>query len=247
MATPTQYIKRTVTSAKGIPTQSAALVKLQEHPAWKVGTKIVDIERNGDRWVAKIEEPRVAAPFPPKEDDNEETEAVIPSPDGENDSSDSSDESDSGDSEKEPSGPPEAGDKPKKEKASLDEVVELLHQVLKAVGGPGLDGDVPPPLPGPDGPPGPPGAGKPPAGAPIRPPKLKPGEAPPGSTPVGAPAFASVHGKVATFNAKTPDPQRQIKIAEAKAELETEFAPYKVKQIIRERDTGTLHAQLSVR
>lgn len=70
--------------------------------------------------------------------------------------------------------------------------------------------------------------------------KLKPGEVPnkPGITPVGAPAFASVQ----SFTASKLDAGNTLTIRQAKAQLENEFAGFRVARI--KRDGDAIHARM---
>lgn len=70
--------------------------------------------------------------------------------------------------------------------------------------------------------------------------KLKPGEVPnkPGVTPVGAPSFASVR----SFTASKVDPNRDMSIRMAKAQLENAYEGFRVARIKRAGDT--IHARM---
>jgi hypothetical protein len=241
-----EYESKIATSPRGL-SQEQALAALQENPKFKAGTRIRSIERVGDRWSIKIDEPKVAAgpPFGDDEDDEggpPSPDPSIPSPD-EKPSAD-----DEGDGEKKP--PFDKKDKGE-EKGDLDiaVILPILEAIAEKLGIGKPDALEDPLAPGPDGPPdgppgppaGPPGHKGPPPGHP-----LKPGEAPPGSTPIGTPAFASVQemaGVIPSFTASTKEP---ITVKQAKHELEEEYGPYyKVKQASRK--DGALNVLLAVR
>jgi hypothetical protein len=202
------FNKKTVRSRPGL-SQEEALVSLQSSPYFQTpGVRIASIKPSAGRWVAVLDIPKTAAPFPPSGDDeggesgppkSEGGESEESSPEGPP-ASDSPD--DSGDSDE---GAPK-GDKPKADKPGSDaQVVDLLTQILHALGGGAPMGGMGGPDdlgPGADGPPAPPPHGGP-AGGPGAPPKgpgamgagrpLKPGEVPnkPGVSPIGSPAFSS--------------------------------------------------------
>lgn len=198
------YIKKTVRSRPGL-TQEEALSSLYGSPYFRsAGTRIASITPRADRWVAVLDIPKTAGPFPPSDEGGEESgppkseggESEDSAPDGPP-SPDSPD--DSGDPE---SGPPK-DDKAKGDKPGSDaQVVDLLTQILHALGGGAPMGGMGGPDdlgPGAGGPPAPPPHGGP-AGGPGAPPKgpmgagrpLKPGEVPnkPGVAPIGSPAFS---------------------------------------------------------
>lgn len=215
---------RNVVSKPGL-TQEEALISLQSHPQFVAGTKIASIKRRGETWVAKLIESAddEGSPFPPKEDAPDKPEAF--EDEGPDDGPDAPPKDEEGDD--------------KGEKHDIEEVLDLLHKVVDALGLDGKDGegdldagpedgDLPPP------PPAPPHHEKP----------LKPGEVPPGGTPLGAPSFASVAPKVASFTAEKQVPAGTT-VKQAKAELEASFVPYRVKQI--KRHGNTFRALLSVR
>lgn len=306
-----EFTSRTLTSEPGL-SQEEALTTLQEHPLFKAGTRIASIRRQGNRWVVKLLEPKIAGPFPPSGDEEEESGPPKPEPEeGEEEAEEGGPpEGDEGEG-----GPPKPGGDKGGEKADIGQLLHLVTQICDALGiapspegmggpdalGPGPDGPGGPPMPPHGGPPGmggppphgPHPGGPPPGGgaAPPRPIKLKPGEVPmkPGVTPVGSPAFASVHqaqpaptqgvpprptqpaaaptcsrcggpmanggcptcqsqgivGQAATFVASCEDPRRELKMAAAKAELESAYSGYRVKQI--KRDGQFIRAMLSVR
>lgn len=238
---------RTVKSRPGL-SQERALISLQEHPDFRPGTKIAGLKREGQRWVATLIEPKTSADDEDgdPEPKNETGEPVIPDiaedVDDEKDS-----ESDGPDSPLDKIGEPK--EHIESEEETLGQIKSLLEKVIDALGiDAGEDGGLPkgpdeiaPPL---DAAPPPPK----PAPKPDRPnQKLKPGDVPPGGTPLGAPAFSSIQEMakhIPSFSASTTE---AISIADAKAELESIYAPYKVKQAKRSKNDGRLHALLTVR
>jgi hypothetical protein len=199
------FTKKTVRSRPGL-SQGEALVSLQSSPYFSTpGARIASIKPRGNVWVAVLDIPKTAAPFPPSGDeggesgppkseggDEESSPDGPPSPDSPDDGDDSE------------SGPPK-GDKAKADKPGSDaQVVNLLTQILHTLGGGDPMGGMGGPDdlgPGAGGPPAPPPHGGP-AGGPGAPPKgpgamgagrpLKPGEVPnkPGVAPIGSPAFS---------------------------------------------------------
>lgn len=262
------YKRRTVRcSAKGL-SQEEALEKLYDHPQFKEGTKVVGIEKQRGSWVAKLLEPKIAAPPPPfvpkEEDDEGETET----PKDEQSDEDSEDDAPE-EGPKDDGGPSEIKEPESESKgleATVKELSTLVHAIAEKLGvtpeGPedellGDEPPIPPELGGgpPDGPPG--GEGPPPPkGSPAKKPpsKLRPGETPPGVTPINTPAFASngngeVLGRVASFTAcEVTD----MPIAQAKQKLESKYGEYgyEVKQIKAAKTKDghrELRALLSVR
>lgn len=212
-----EYTSRTVTSAPGL-SQEEALTTLQEQPLFKAGTRIASIRRQGNRWIAKLLEPKIAGPFPPSGDEEEEESGPPKPPESEDPAEAEEDGPPEGDEGGEEGGPPKPGGDKGGEKADIGQLLHLVTQICDALGiapspegmggpdalGPGPDGPGGPPMPPHGGPPGMggppphgPHGGPPPGGgaAPPRPMKLKPGEVPmkPGVTPIGSPAFSSVH------------------------------------------------------
>lgn len=244
-----EYNARTVESRPGL-SQEEALTSLQEHPQYKLGTKILSLRQHRDRWIAQLSEPKTAD-FPLEDEDDPKDEAPKgPPSDGPDEAPDDGDESpfppkgegDEGEGD-------EGDDKGKSEKGELGEILGLLHSVVEALGIAPPDG-----LPGPDeafadGPPGPEGDVHQGPGRPPGPGGLPPGPKPGPEGPAKAgPLPPSAHpltgfASVPTFTASTSD---SLTIKEAKADLEQTFAGYKVKQIKRNED-GQLHALMSVR
>lgn len=184
--------------------KEAAATELEKLPGFpKEAT--YSIEEVDGRWVAAVIVPKVAAPFPPKDDEPAPSGDSSGPPFDEGDKGDDvpSEKKDDGDDEPSSDGPPKQDGKMSVEH-QLAQLTDMLTKITDALGlsdpsgmVPGMDdGSVPPP--------GPPGAGGPPVppGKPgvdaqgkqhvIHERSLKPGEAPPGTTPVGAPSFASV-------------------------------------------------------
>lgn len=255
-----EYAAKSVTTPRGL-SQEQALEELQNHPKFKVGSRIKSIRQTGDRWQIRILEPKTAE-FPPPKDDEEESDGPPAPPSDEGPSADdSADDSEGPSASDSPDGPPSDGPKEKKsEGGEIKEVLGLLHTLLDALGlgAPGPEGpDAGPPPP----PPGPPGAGAPPehggarpgAGRPPGPgagggPAVKPvRDVPPGANPIAG--FASAQhmaSQIPTFQATAPD-DGSTSIKQAKIELESVYGPYyKVKQLTKD-DNGNLRALLSVR
>ena len=218
------YTTRIVRSVAGL-SQEEALVTLQEHSAFRAGTKIASLSDQNGRWVAKLLEPRFAGeeeldmltekeekkaepklnPFEKKEHDEHE---MSESPKEEHEEHESP--------MKEKSEDKGGADKKIQE---LEKKIDKLLDALgiaddKALDGPMSDGAVPPPPAGDMAPPAP-KAPKTPAGPPKGPElppgsgaKLKPGEVPnkPGVTPIGSPAFASVRTANPGMNPPVPTP-----------------------------------------
>ncbi len=255
---------KVVRSRPGL-SQEQALLSLQNHPEYKVGTQIKSMVRQANRWVATILEPKEAV-FPPKAPDEEKSdEEESPLAEAIEDSADDSDDSDSEDKEKK--GPEldlksdekdDEGEPKAEAKGELGEVLQLLHEIIDGLGisppgvekGLGAGPEAPVgPKPGPPPPGGPgagPGAGGPPppgpGGAKGAPGKMRPlRDVPPGANPISG--FSSTQ-RVASFTA-TADDDGTMTIKQAKAELETAYPPYKVKQL--RRSNGQLHALLSIR
>lgn len=244
-----EFVSKQVRSRPGL-SQEQALLSLQSHKDYKLGSQIQSLTKQRDRWIAHILEPKVAI-FPPKadeEDSSDEGEKKPPFGDDAPDEEKSDgpedvledvldeDSKDDGD-----------GDGKDKEAGELGEVLSLLHKVVEALG---LDVGVDEGLPaGPDGPAGPPPGphGGPPPGGPGAGPggpppvgKPHPKDAPPGVAPMVG--FSSTQPRVASFQAST---DAKITIKQAKADLERQYPGYKVKQA--KRINGSIHALLSVR
>lgn len=185
-----EYIKRTVRSKPGL-SQEDALSSLQEHPQFRVGTKISSIRRRSNRWVAELLEPKTAE-FPPGDDDG--TDAVPKAPKAEEsaDGFDGPDDSgDDGSDDGAPEGPPSDGEDGEHkdrggEKGELKQVLHMLQGITEALGitpdpaagDMGGPDDMGPGMGGPGGPP----PGGPPHGGPGGPPMPPPGAGgPPGS------------------------------------------------------------------
>lgn len=211
----------------------------------------MELQRQGNEWVATLLEPKQAE-FPPKDDDDEGPPQFT---------EDKAEDSDSDEEPKDDSsdGPPShdgEGSKPPKgekgEKGELGAVLDILTAIADKLGiVPGGDPGIPgaedalaPPLPPP--PPGPPGASGP--NELLHRTKLKPGETPPGGTPIGAPAFASTDlSRMASFDAYDDTPGKSVK--DAHRELTELYGPhgFAVRQIKRVEGGQRLAAKLSRR
>jgi hypothetical protein len=240
-----EFTKRIVKNAKKGLSQEEALESLYSHPQFVEGSRVSSIRQSGGLWIATLLEPKNAE-FPPIKDEDSDSEE--PKPPKEEDDSDS-DEDGGPDIPESPEGPKD--DEGKGPKGELGQVLQLLHEIVDALGigpEPALPGAEDGPPPGLDAPPAPPAAKAPGPPKPAKP-KLRPGETPPGVTPINTPAFSSVDdlkGRVASFSAKS-EPNEFSSVKEAKASLEATFgeAGYKVKQI--KRNGTSFEALLSVR
>lgn len=189
--------------------KEAAANQLEALPGFPTNAKYLVEEIDG-RYVAAVVVPKTAAPFPPGNDDSEESGPPSSSDDSESGppKEDKPDDKSDGPSSE---GSPKGDEGKMSVEHQLANLTDMLTKITDALGLstsadsmiPGTDdgGMVPPPggIPG-----GPEGTGEDPAvgkkpgvGADnkmhtVHERSLKPGEAPPGTTPVGAPAFASV-------------------------------------------------------
>jgi hypothetical protein len=186
-----EYTTRTVTSSEGL-SQTEALISLQEHPEFKSGTRITGIYNQGGRWIAKLEEPKVANENP-FEEDIEESPAEL-----HEEKHEEHEESESPLEELEEHEGEDHEDSEEKKIKQLEKKIDLLLDAL-GISEKGEEPKLPeaPDAPAADLPAAPAPKGGPAKSDPLPPgsgAKLKPGEVPnkPGMTPVGAPAFASV-------------------------------------------------------
>lgn len=241
-----EYTAKNVETPRGL-SQEQALEGLQRHEKFVAGSVIASIRQRGDRWNIKVLEPKIAE-FPPKDEEKESEEPSVVEP---KESESDSEGEDKKDDSPFPTDDSESEDK-KEPKGELGEVLELLHQVVDALGIGDPAGDLLGPDGPVDGPPAPPpsenghGGARPGAGHPPGPPKPKPGgpEGPLGPDPISG--FASVQAMAEQIPTFTATAEGRISAKEAKTELEQQYGPhYKVKQVKREGDKTS--ALLSVR
>jgi hypothetical protein len=262
-----EFIARTVI---GPPSdkidEKTARSRLEKHPQFKPGSVIVAMEQQGGKWVAKLHEPKVAAPPPFGESGPPSGEDSPPPSEPKKEDGPPKDEGEGGEK---PKNDKDNKDDATGEKISIEKVFDLVQQIAQAVGvagaGPaGLDG---PPGAGPAGPALGPHATPPEGGPPHDETSQVPGspdtkqiihrKAPPGATPVGSPAFASTQSpqvprpKVASFQVEEPVPD-DFPIKQAKEEIEAMYGPhgYKVKRIREDRSESgerVIRALVSVR
>jgi hypothetical protein len=190
-----EYITRTVKSDQGL-SQEKALLTLQEHPSFVLGTRIASFSNQGGRWVAKLLEPKIAGENPFEDIDESPAELHEEKHESPNEEHEEH-ESPIGENE-------EHEDSEEKKIAELEKKIDLLLDALgisekkeepEVPTSPAADKPAAPAPNGPEG--GPKGSNPLPPGSGA---KLKPGEVPnkPGMTPVGAPAFASVKNAAAS-------------------------------------------------
>lgn len=231
-----RYTSKTLYSKPGLK-REMALKALQASPAFRQGSIIEDFKRQGDRWVAKVK----IAEFPPPKD--EEADGMD---DAAVESDDSDDEEEDGDDDPVvPKGDKDDDGDGDKGKSKEDQILDLLHKVLEAVGGDAdldplgdlEDGPVPPP-------PGDLGLDKP-----SKKERAKK-EGPTGEEMI--PTFSSldeqfkaVAGKLPTVVVSRPDDGKSIKQAKAEVEAAGSKYGYKVAKAVREG--GKLRVVASVR
>lgn len=239
-----RYQSKTLYSKPGLK-REVALKALQTSPAFRQGSVIEDFKRQGDRWIAKVK----VAEFPPPKDEEVEDkiEDAVEESDEDEDDDDSSDDSPVVPESKED----DDGDGDKGEsKSKEDQIIDLLHKVLDAVGGGESDldplgdledGPVPPP-------PGDLGLEDKPAGGSKKERAKK--EGPTGEEMI--PTFSSledqfkaVAGKLPTVVVSRPDDGKSIKQAKEEVEAVGSKYGYKVAKAVRE--DGTLRVVASVR
>ena len=233
-----RYTSKTLYSKPGLK-REVALKALQSSPAFRQGSIIEDFTRQGDRWVAKVK----VAEFPPPKDEKAEDsvdEAV-------ESSDDDDDDSDDDDSPVVPKGDKDDDGDGDKGKSKEDQILDLLHKVLEAVGGESdldplgdlEDGPVPPP-PGDLG-----------LDAPAGPSKKERAkkEGPTGEDMMAFSSlddqFKAVAGKLPTVVVSRPDDGKSIKQAKAEVEAAGSKYGYKVAKAVREG--GKLRVVASVR
>lgn len=229
-------ISRVIESRPGL-SKDEALKSLQEHPDFKLGTIIESINPRGNVWVAKLSEPKVAAEFPPVDDDDDSDDSDSDSP--EDVVEDAVEEV----KDEKPEPKEESDDDEKSEKADIKEVLDLIHAIADKLGvdpSPdlGIDeeplGDLPP---GPPPPPAPKGPDKGPA--PVRPQK----DIPPKAAPLTGFAALAAERKIPSFEVAT---RADISVKEAKADLDKTFPGYKVKQIRHDKAANVHRAKLAL-
>lgn len=261
MSIEVEFLPGPLTSA--MPRTSAERA-ISQHPAIREGAKYA-LEQMDGRWVAAIVHTAGEPPFGGGGPADAEEEAPAPKSEGPDDAEPSEGpdvpKPDSAGGGEE--GPPKHEDGKGGDKGGdLHQLMQMLQQVMEALGlpvgmgdsmVPGADeGSMPPPAGPPHGPGGPM-----PGGPPHQPGDVatqhvvhervtKPGETPPGGTPVGAPAFASVRsdhpwahiaGKVASFDVTSEigdTPLNEIN-SELQA-LASELPGYKVARLREDRD-----------
>lgn len=231
-----RYTSKTLYSKPGLK-REMALKALQASPAFRQGSIIEDFKRQGDRWVAQV---RIAEFPPPKDEESDGLDAAVES-DGDDEDEDEDDSPVVPKGEKD-----DDGDGEDKGKSKEDQILDLLHKVLEAVGGEAdldplgdlEDGPVPPP-PGDLGLDGPPSKKE----------RAKK-EGPTGEEMI--PTFASldqqfkaVAGKLPTVVVSRPDDGKSIKQAKAEVEAVGSKYGYKVAKAVRE--DGKLRVVASVR
>jgi hypothetical protein len=230
-----RYTSKTLYSKPGLKRETA-LKALQASPAFRQGSVIEDFKRQGDRWVAKV---RVAEFPPPKDEEADGLDSAV-------ESDDDSDEDDDSDDPVVPKGKKDDDGDGDKGKSKEDQILDLLHKVLEAVGagesdldplGDLEDGPVPPP-------PGDLGLDKP-----SKKERAK-SEGPTGEEMI--PTFSSlddqfraVAGKLPTVVVSRPDDGKSIKQAKAEVEAAGSKYGYKVAKAVRE--DGKLRVVASVR
>lgn len=262
-----EYDTRTVIGPRvATVNRKDALTGLQTDPQFPKGAILADFSERNGHWVAELQTPKVAGPFPPSDSESEDAPSGPPEGPPKDEAPDAAEPD-----LPEEAGPPKPGEGEGKEpkKPSVEESIEHLTTLVQALtdalgvgpGGPpghpgagpeadAMAGPPPPAGPGHAGPGHPPGGGAPGAMQRSRP--LKPGDAPnaPGVTPIGAPAFANVRddhpwkslaGKTASFTvtAAIEDDDDESKIiSRAAFELNplAEEIGYKVGQVRRGTD-----------
>lgn len=238
-----RFTSKTLYSKPGLKRETA-LKALQASPAFRQGSIIEDFQRQGDRWVAKV---RVAEFPPPKDEDSDGLDAAAESDDDGDEDDDSDD-----DGPVVPKSEKDDDSDGDKGKSKEDQILDLLHKVLEAVGGEAdldplggedplgdlEDGPVPPP-PGDLGLDGPPSKKE----------RAKK-EGPTGEEMI--PTFSSlddqfkaVAGKLPTVVVSRPDDGKSIKQAKAEVEAVSSKYGYKVAKAVRE--DGKLRVVASVR
>lgn len=218
-----RYTSKTLYSKPGLKRETA-LKALQASPAFRQGSVIEDFTREGNRWVAKVK----VAEFPPKSDGAEDKVE---------------EKDDKGDDPVVPKSEKDDDKSGKGKKSKEDEIIDLLHKVLEAVGGEAdldplgdlEDGPVPPP-------PGDLGLDKP------KKDKAK-SEGPTGEDIMAFSSlddqFKAVAGKLPTVVVSRPDDGKTIK--EAKDEVEATASKYGYKVAKAVREDGKLRIVASVR
>jgi hypothetical protein len=209
------------------------------------GARIQSFTKQGNQWVAQVR----MAEFPPKKDDEGGDPFGGKPEDSGDDFGGSDDESDDsedkgGDDKPKPPKKDKKDDKGGDDLGGDSEVVDLLKQILEAVGGGQSDLGVPPP-PGDlgldeAGPEGPPKGG--PEGGPDDELAGLVGE---DIIPTLASQFKQVAGKLPTVTISSPDSGKSIR--QAKAEIEQAGRPYGYKVTRAVRENGKLRVVASVR
>ena len=231
-----RYTSKTLYSKPGLKRETA-LKALQASPAFRQGSVIEDFKRQGDRWVAKV---RVAEFPPPKDEEADGLDSAAKSDD------DSDEDDDDSDDPVVPKGKKDDDGDGDKGKSKEDQILDLLHKVLKAVGagesdldplGDLEDGPVPPP-------PGDLGLDKP-----SKKERAK-NEGPTGDDMIATfssldDQFKAVAGKLPTVVVSRPDDGKSIK--EAKSEVEAVSSKYGYKVAKAVRENGKLRVVASVR
>lgn len=251
MSTQVEFLPGPLTSEMS---RTAAESALRQHPAIQKGAAFA-LEQLEGRWVAAVV--HQAGPFPPPANGGgPDEEEASPAPKSEGPPGGDESPGDGGEPDGDEGGdkpPSDSGDKPPHEKGGekgeVHQLLQMLQQIMDALGIPvGMGAS---PVPGPDAGPVPPPAGPPHGpGGPneqhvIHERVTKPGETPPGGTPVGAPAFASVKpdhpwahmaGKVASFDVADQIGDSSLNTIQNELQALASQIGYRVSRLREDRD-----------